>query len=56
MEAIIKYGLEKIGLSGLELNVYKTNPRAIHCYEKAGFVRDGVGKTDDDIHMVYKSI
>ena len=54
MEAIIKYGFEKMGLSGLELNVYKTNQRAIHCYEKAGFVQDGIGKTQEDIHMIYK--
>lgn len=54
MEAIIKYGYEKIGLNGLELNVYKTNPRAICCYEKAGFVQDGIGKTQEDIHMIYK--
>lgn len=54
MEAIIKYGIEKIGLSGLELNVYKTNPRAIRCYEKVGFAQDGIGKTKEDIHMIYK--
>ena len=54
MKAIIKYGIEKIGLSGLELNVYKTNPRAIRCYEKVGFVQDGIGKTQEDIHMIYK--
>ena len=54
MEAIIKYGIERIGLSGLELNVYKTNLRAIRCYEKAGFVQDRIGKTQEDIHMIYK--
>ena len=54
MKAIIKYGIEKIGLSGLELNVYKTNPRAICCYEKVGFLQDGIGKTQEDIHMIYK--
>jgi len=26
----------------LELEVYDFNPRAIHVYEKAGFVREGV--------------
>ena len=54
MKAIIKYGYEEIGLTGLELNVYKTNPRAIHCYEKVGFVKVGVGKTEEDIHMIHK--
>lgn len=54
MQTIIKYGYEKVGLEKLELNVYKTNPKAIHCYEKVGFIEDGTGKTEDDIHMIYK--
>ena len=54
MQAIMKYGYEEIGLKGIELNVYKTNPRAIHCYEKVGFIQDGTGKTEEDIHMIHK--
>lgn len=54
MNAIIKYGYEEIGLSGIELNVYKTNPKAIHCYEKVGFIKEGEGKTPEDIHMIHK--
>ena len=54
MQAIMKYGYEEIGLKGIELNVYKTNPRAIHCYEKVGFVQAGTGKTEEDIHMIHK--
>lgn len=54
MQTIIKYGYEKIGLKKVELNVYKANQKAIHCYEKVGFVQDGIGKTKDDIHMIYK--
>lgn len=54
MQAIMKYGYEEMGLKGIELNVYKTNPRAIHCYEKVGFVQDGTGKTEEDIHMIHK--
>ena len=54
MQAIIKYGYEKLGLKKVELNVYKTNQKAIHCYEKVGFIQDGIGKTKDDIHMTYK--
>ncbi len=54
MKAIIKYGQEEIGLDGFELNVYKTNKKAIHCYEKVGFVQAGIGKTEEDNHMIYK--
>lgn len=54
MIAIVNYGLNVIGLDNVDLNVYKTNPRAIHCYEKVGFVKDGIGKTEEDIHMVFK--
>ncbi len=51
IESLLKYAYEELNLDGMELNVYATNPRAIHCYEKVGFVRDGIGKTEEDIHM-----
>jgi len=54
MKSIINYALNIMNLENVDLNVYKTNPRAIHCYEKIGFIRDGVGKTEEDIHMIYK--
>ncbi len=54
MKRIIEYGYNELKLNGFELNVYKTNPRAIHCYENVGFVNVGSGKEDDDIHMMLK--
>lgn len=51
IKALLKYAYEELSLDGMELNVYETNSKAIHCYEKAGFIRDGEGKTKDDIHM-----
>lgn len=54
MKRIVEYGYSTLNLDFLELNVYSTNPRAIHCYEKVGFLNVGVGKTEDDIHMVLK--
>lgn len=54
MKSIINYALNIMNLENVDLNVYKTNPRAIHCYEKVGFIRDGVGKTEEGIHMIYK--
>ncbi len=56
---IIEYAKNNLGLSEMKLVVYSNNERAIHCYEKMGFVvynRDfKVKKVDeawvDDIHM-----
>ena len=51
IKALLKYAYEELNLDGMELNVYATNLKAIHCYEKVGFIRDGIGKTKEDIHM-----
>lgn len=51
---LIDYAINVLKLEGLDLNVYNFNPRGIKCYEKVGFVIDGKGKTDDDIHMSLK--
>lgn len=51
IKALLKYAYGELNLSGMELNVYATNLRAIHCYEKVGFIKDGIGKTEEDIHM-----
>ncbi|MFC4336558.1 GNAT family N-acetyltransferase [Salininema proteolyticum] len=38
----VDYGFRTIGLNRIGLEVYAFNPRAIHVYEKVGFVREGV--------------
>lgn len=53
MKTIINYALNVLKLENVDLNVYKTNSRAIRCYEKVGFIADGTGKTDEDIHMTF---
>ncbi len=53
MNSIINYALKFMNLENVDLNVYKTNLRAIHCYEKVGFTIDGIGKTNEDIHMTF---
>lgn len=52
IKALLKYAFAKLKLDGMELNVFRTNSRAIHCYEKVGFIIDGKGKTDEDIRMI----
>ena len=54
IKRLIKYSFEELNLDGLELNVYNFNLRGIKCYEKVGFVEDGLGKTEEDIHMSIK--
>ncbi len=52
IQALLTYAYEICHLKGMELNVYATNQKAIHCYEKVGFVVDGEGKTEEDLHMI----
>lgn len=51
IKRFIEYAFNNLSLDGLELNVYNFNPRGIRCYEKVGFIKDGQGKSDEDIHM-----
>jgi RimJ/RimL family protein N-acetyltransferase len=39
---MLGYGFDRLGLHRIYLRVYENNPRAIRCYEKAGFRREGV--------------
>lgn len=38
---LLKHGFETLNLHRIMLQVYEDNPRAIRCYEKAGFVHEG---------------
>ncbi len=42
MKAILKIGFEEMGLHRISLGVYDFNTSAIRCYEKVGFVKDGL--------------
>ncbi|MCX6079422.1 MAG: GNAT family protein [Chloroflexi bacterium] len=37
----LKHGFETLNLNRIYLHVFETNPRAIHVYEKIGFIREG---------------
>jgi len=39
---IVDYGFATLNLNRIGLYVFEYNPRAIRCYEKAGFVQEGV--------------
>lgn len=42
MRLMVDYGFTRLGLHRIELQVYAFNPRAIRCYEKVGFRREGI--------------
>ena len=39
---MLRYAFGELGLNRVELETYSFNPRAQRCYEKVGFVREGV--------------
>lgn len=38
---LVRYGFEELNLNRISLSVIAHNPRAIRCYQKAGFVQEG---------------
>ena len=38
----LRVGFTELGLRRIDLRVYGFNEPAIHCYEKAGFVKEGL--------------
>ena len=47
--AMVRYGMETLGLRRIFLKVYPDNARAIHVYEKCGFRE--YDRTTDDVFM-----
>lgn len=41
MRTILQHGFDTLNLNRIYLRVFSINQRAIRCYEKAGFVREG---------------
>lgn len=41
MQLMSAYGFANLNLNRIYLRVFETNPRAAHCYEKAGFQQEG---------------
>jgi len=59
MQLVAGYAFDDLGLNRLELTTDEANARAIRCYEKVGFVREGLlrqhrivgGKADNTVIM-----
>ena len=45
-QSFLPYLFDEYGLNKVSLEVLSTNERAIHLYEKIGFVREGVKRQD----------
>ena len=42
VRTMVRYAFEELGLNRVELETFSFNARAIRCYEKAGFRREGI--------------
>ncbi len=51
IKRVVDYVFGELKFDYLDLYVFDFNLRAIHCYEKVGFVVQGKGKIDNEIHM-----
>ncbi|UCZ55059.1 GNAT family N-acetyltransferase [Bacillus shivajii] len=58
-QLVLRYGFEELNLHRVDLRVLQYNKRAIKCYEKCGFIQEGVeregalieGKYETDVLM-----
>jgi diamine N-acetyltransferase len=53
MRFMLKHGFETLNLNRIYLRVFASNPRAIRCYEKVGFVREGCLRQAEYRHGQY---
>jgi diamine N-acetyltransferase len=57
-KAVLRYAFGELNLHRVELEVFAYNPRAIRCYEKAGFRREGTRRQshfhDGQYHDAYR--
>lgn len=56
MRLMLRHGFETLNLNRVYLRVFHTNPRAIHCYEKAGFVHEGRLRQGEFKHGAYMDV
>jgi len=53
---LLRHGFDTLNLNRIMLRVYEDNPRAIRCYEKAGFVHEGRLRDARYVEGTYKDI
>jgi diamine N-acetyltransferase len=53
---LIDYAFDTLNLNRVHLQVYEDNPRALRCYEKLGFVREGRLRQEDFRRGKYRDL
>ena len=56
LRIVIRLAFEKMNLNRLWLTVLADNPRAIRCYEKCGFVREGLLRQESFVDGEYRDV
>ena len=56
VDKILEIGFEQLGLHRIELAVFDFNEAAIRCYEKCGFVKEGLLRDARRVGNVYWSL
>jgi RimJ/RimL family protein N-acetyltransferase len=54
MRTLVRWGFDILNLNRIWLRVYADNPRAIRCYQKAGFVEEGRLRQHDFRNGAYR--
>ncbi len=56
MKLMLDYAFGVLGLERVELDVYTENVRAIRCYEKAGFIKEGTRRHATIVNGKYTDV
>lgn len=56
VNTLVKYCFEKLNLHKVSLRVYEKNVRAIKCYEKVGFCKEGLLKDEHFSNGKYENV
>ena len=56
LRIIIRLAFDKMNLNRLWLSVLVDNPRAVRCYEKCGFVREGLLRQESYVDGKYRDV
>ena len=56
LRIVIRLAFDKMNLNRLWLTVLVDNPRAVRCYEKCGFVREGLLRQESYVDGKYRDV
>jgi len=56
LRIVVRLAFDKMNLNRLWLSVLADNPRAVRCYEKCGFVREGLLRQESYVDGKYRDV